>query len=183
MTIILPSSIRIFNLFIMKRSFFTLLLLSFICLLYNQETIAQDKSLEDNANVWQSPEEDILKILYAPQLPRTSTSPSRTHMVLKDPIIYPTLSELAGPMLKLAGTRVNPKNNYYHGRHGGTSPRVLTIKDGKTVSVGAGQVERVGAVEQAIIKGMQKAMDRKGIEYDPLYGIQGYEELKDQPFL
>jgi dipeptidyl aminopeptidase/acylaminoacyl peptidase len=54
-------------------------------------------------------------------------------MLLTDPIIYPTLSELAGPMLKLAGTRVNPKNNYYHGRHGGTSPRVLTIKDGKTI--------------------------------------------------
>jgi len=117
----------------MKRSFLTLLLLSSICLLNNQEMIAQDKSMEDNADVWQSPEEDILKILYAPQLPRVSTSPSRTHMVLTDPIIYPTLSELAGPMLKMAGTRVNPKNNYYHGRHGGTSPRVLTIKDGKTV--------------------------------------------------
>jgi len=117
----------------MKKSFLTVLFLSFICFLFNQETIAQDKSIEDNANVWQSPKEDILKILYAPQLPRVSVSPSKKHMLLTDPIIYPTLSELAGPMLKLAGTRVNPKNNYYHGRHGGTSPRVLTIKDGKTI--------------------------------------------------
>jgi len=119
----------------MKKSFIALLLLCFLSLFYNQETLAQDNSMKDNANVWQSPEEDILKILYAPQLPRTSTSPSRTHMILTDPIIYPTLSELAAPMHKLAGTRVNPKNNYYHGRHGGTSPRVLTIKDGKTVSL------------------------------------------------
>ena len=89
--------------------------------------------MEDTANVWQSPDEDILKILHAPQLPRVSVSPSKKHMLLTDPIIYPTLSELAGPMLKLAGTRVNPKNNYYHGRHGGTSPRVLTIVDGKTI--------------------------------------------------
>lgn len=117
----------------MKKPFLTVLFLSFICFLFNQETIAQDKSIEDNANVWQSPKEDILKILYAPQLPRVSVSPSKKHMLLTDPIIYPTLSELAGPMLKLAGTRVNPKNNYYHGRHGGTSPRVLTIKDGKTI--------------------------------------------------
>ncbi len=117
----------------MKKSFLTVLFLSFICFLFNQETIAQDKSMEGNANVWQSPKEDILKILHAPQLPRVSVSPSKKHMLLTDPIIYPTLSELAGPMLKLAGTRVNPKNNYYHGRHGGTSPRVLTIKDGKTI--------------------------------------------------
>ena len=79
---------------------------------------------------WKSPEEDILKIVHAPQLPITSISPSKKHMLLSDPIIYPSLSELAGPMLKLAGTRVNPKNNYYHGRHGGKNPRILTINDG-----------------------------------------------------
>lgn len=117
----------------MKRNFLTLVLLSFLCLVYSQETLTQDNSIDNNVNVWQSPEEDILKILHAPQLPRTSTSPSKTHMILTNPVIYPTLSELAEPMLKLAGTRVNPKNNYYHGRHGGTSPRVLTIKNGKTV--------------------------------------------------
>jgi len=55
------------------------------------------------------------------------------------------------------------------------------VKDGVTVSVGSGQVERVGAVEQAIVKGIQKAMDREGIQYDPLYGIQGYEKLKENP--
>jgi len=128
-------SIKTFNTNIMKRTFFKLLILSFICLFHYHEVIAQNKSMENDANAWQSPEEDILKILYAPQLPRTSTSPKRTHMLLTDPIIYPSLSELARPMLKLAGTRVNPKNNYYHGRHGGTSPRILTIKDGKTVDL------------------------------------------------
>ncbi|WP_299887796.1 prolyl oligopeptidase family serine peptidase [uncultured Lacinutrix sp.] len=119
----------------MKKSFLVFMLLSFTCLLCNQETIAQNKSIDDNTNAWQSPKEDILKILHAPQLPRTSISPSKTHMLLTDPIVYPTLSELAAPMLKLAGTRINPKNNYYHGRHGGTSPRILTVKDGKTVKL------------------------------------------------
>ncbi len=96
-----------------------------------QSLIAQTES----ENTWQSPDEDILKIVHAPQLPIVSISPAKTHMLLSDPIIYPTLSELASPMLKLAGTRVNPKNNYYHGRHGGTSPRILTIKDGTTVNL------------------------------------------------
>lgn len=117
----------------MKKIFFTFLSLIFTCFLYNHKTFAQDKNSEGKVNNWLSPEEDILKILHAPQLPRTSISPTRTHMLLTDPITYPTLSELAGPMLKLAGMRVNPKNNYYHGSHGGTSPRVLAIKDGKTV--------------------------------------------------
>lgn len=115
------------------KSLFLLLLLSFMSLFPILESNAQNKKLEENASAWQSPDEDILKILHAPQLPRTSISPAKTHMLLTDPISYPSLSELAGPMLKLAGIRVNPKNNYYHGSHGGTSPRVLTIKDGKTV--------------------------------------------------
>ncbi len=119
----------------MKKPIFAFLFLFFICLVPHQEIIAQGENGTDNPNAWQSPDKDILKILHAPQLPRTSTSPTRTHMILTDPIIYPNLSELAGPMLKLAGTRVNPKNNYYHGRHGGTSPRVLTIKDGNMTSL------------------------------------------------
>jgi dipeptidyl aminopeptidase/acylaminoacyl peptidase len=119
----------------MKKTVFIALIFSIICLCAHQQIIAQEKSMEANDNTWKSPEEDILNILHAPQLPRTSTSPTKTHMLLSDPIIYPTLSELAGPMLKLAGIRVNPKNNYYHGRHGGTSPRVLTIKDGTTVDL------------------------------------------------
>ncbi|MCA0931778.1 prolyl oligopeptidase family serine peptidase [Lutimonas saemankumensis] len=117
----------------MKRTFFPLLALSFIFLFSNQTIHSQNKAAEGDSSYWKSPDEDVMKILYAPQLPRTSTSPAKTHMILTDPIIYPELSELAGPMLKLAGTRVNPKNNYYHGRHGGTSPRILTIKNGNTV--------------------------------------------------
>ena len=113
-------------------AFFALIL---SCLFFSTSINAQTNLQEEGANAWQSPDEDILKILHAPQLPRTSTSPKKTHMILTDPILYPTLSELAGPMLKLAGTRVNPKNNYYHGRHGGTSPRVLKISNGQTTDL------------------------------------------------
>jgi len=114
----------------MKKPLLIFLLLPLIFLASIQNSIGQE-----NENQWRSPDEDIMKILHAPQLPRTSISPTKTHMILTDPIIYPTLSELAGPMLKLAGDRINPKNNYYHGRHGGTSPRILSIKGGKTVAL------------------------------------------------
>ncbi len=108
-----------------------LLLCCFISLSLHQLAFAQ----ETNTNGWQSPDEDIMKILHAPQLPRTSLSPTRTHMLLSNPIIYPSLSELASPMLKLAGIRVNPSNNYYHGRHGGTDPRILSLENGTTTAL------------------------------------------------
>lgn len=48
---------------------------------------------------------------------------------------------------------------------------IVFVKNGTTLAVGTGQQERVGAVEQAITKSYQKAMDREGIEYDPVKGI------------
>ena len=107
------------------------ILLCFFFLKDFSKIIAQEKTFQENTSTWQSPDEDILNILYAPQSPKISLSPSKTHMILTDRIVYPSLAELAAPMLKLAGTRVNPKNNYYHGRHGGINPRIVTIKNGK----------------------------------------------------
>ncbi len=90
---------------------------------------------EEDQNQWKSPSQDILDVLYAPQLPWVWTSPTGKHLVMADPIYYPELAELAGPMHKLAGYRVNPKNNYFHGNHGGTSPRIVEIKSGKEISL------------------------------------------------
>jgi len=59
---------------------------------------------------------------------------------------------------------------------------VCFVRDGISTAIGAGQVERVGAIEQAIIKGTQKAMDREGIRYDPLMGIRCSRKLKNPPF-
>jgi dipeptidyl aminopeptidase/acylaminoacyl peptidase len=68
--------------------------------------------------------------MHAPQLPSVWTAPSGEHLFLADPILYPTLAELAAPMHKLAGMRVNPATNGPHGRHGGTSPRLVRVEDG-----------------------------------------------------
>ena len=53
---------------------------------------------------------------------------------------------------------------------------IVFVKDGVTLAVGSGQQERVGAVEQSIVKGCQKIMDREKVEYDPLMGI-GSEKI------
>jgi len=81
---------------------------------------------------WMSPPDDILEVLYAPWLPAAWTSPTGEYMLMADPVLYPTLAELAAPMHKLAGMRVNPAANDYQGRHGSTSPRLVRVEDGAT---------------------------------------------------
>ena len=84
------------------------------------------------ANAWKSPPADLMEVLHAPQLPRVWTAPSGEHMLLADPVLYPPLAELGGSMHKLAGMRVNPATNGYHGQHGGTAPRLVRVEGGAT---------------------------------------------------
>ena len=85
------------------------------------------------ANRWQSPPEDWLRVLHAPQYFNVWTSPDGRHLLLADPVLYPPLAELAAPMHKLAGMRVNPANNGFQGRRGSTSPRLVRVADGVTL--------------------------------------------------
>ncbi len=57
---------------------------------------------------------------------------------------------------------------------------IVIVHGGVTLAVGSGQQERVGAVEQAIVKAYQKSYDREGRKFDPLKGVgrigkEGYE--------
>lgn len=79
---------------------------------------------------WQTPPENIMKVLHAPQLPWVWTAPTGQYLFLAEPFSYPPLAEMAAPMHKLAGIRVNPANNGYHGDHGGLSPYIISIEDG-----------------------------------------------------
>jgi dipeptidyl aminopeptidase/acylaminoacyl peptidase len=79
---------------------------------------------------WQSPREDLLKVLHASRLPRSWTSPTGKHLLLGDPVLYPPLAELSAPMHKLAGIRVNPVLNGYHGQYGYTSPQLVNVDNG-----------------------------------------------------
>jgi len=94
-------------------------------------TATADASLQP-ANAWKSPPADVLEVLHAPQLPRVWTAPTGEYMLLADPVLYPPLAELGGTMHKLAGMRVNPATNGYHGQHGGTSPRLVRVEAGAT---------------------------------------------------
>lgn len=58
---------------------------------------------------------------------------------------------------------------------------IVFVKDGVTVAVGTGQQERVGAIEHAVVKAYQKAMDREGIVYDPIDGAAQRHALSENP--
>jgi len=92
---------------------------------------ASEDSLQ-SVTEWQSPPDDLLEVLHAPQLPWVWTAPTGEYLLLVDPVLYPSLAELAAPMHKLAGMRVNPTLNSIHGRHGGTSPRLVEVEGGAT---------------------------------------------------
>ncbi len=68
---------------------------------------ASEDSLQ-SVTEWQSPPDDILEVLHAPQLPWVWTAPTGEYLLLADPVLYPSLAEFAAPMHKLAGMRVNP---------------------------------------------------------------------------
>ncbi len=62
-------------------------------------------------SAYKKPPEAILKVLNSPATPTTSVNPPRTHLLLLTPDRYPSIAELAEPMLRLAGLRINPRNN------------------------------------------------------------------------
>ena len=93
-------------------------------------TIGSARETKQSETGWRQPPEEVMKVLHAPQLPSVWTAPTGEHLLLADPVLYPPLAEMAGPMHVLAGMRVDPKTNNYHGRHGGTSPRLVQVEGG-----------------------------------------------------
>src|SRR5256714_3573133 len=60
---------------------------------------------------YRTPPPDVVAILDAPPLPVAIVSPDRTAILLVEQRAMPTVAELARPWLRLAGYRVNARNN------------------------------------------------------------------------
>src|SRR5213076_1337159 len=58
---------------------------------------------------YRTPPQVIVDILDAPPLPAASVSPDRQWLLLLEQRSMPTIAELAAPMLRLAGNRINPR--------------------------------------------------------------------------
>jgi dipeptidyl aminopeptidase/acylaminoacyl peptidase len=74
---------------------------------------------------YQLPPRAIVDILDAPPPPMAVISPAQNVMALLDRASMPKITDLAAPMLRLAGLRVNPKTN---GRHGPATILGITFR-------------------------------------------------------
>jgi len=106
---------------------------------------------------YKQPPKEIMDVLNAPAIPATSISPARDKIALLEPLRYPPIADLAQPMLRLAGTRVNPNTNGPHLQ--GYSVR-LTLKN-----IGDGRETEVVLPSGAKISGVQWAPDGKRIAF------------------
>jgi dipeptidyl aminopeptidase/acylaminoacyl peptidase len=106
---------------------------------YTAGVAAQVPSASD-APKYVLPPQPIVDVFDAEFLPQTIVSPNRQVVALTRARAYPTIAELAQPMLRLAGARVNPKTNGPHRASGltGTGIYAIALKkiaDGAEVNV------------------------------------------------
>jgi len=81
------------------------------------------------------PPANIQKILDAAPTPVVSLSPDRTTMLLVARENLPPIADLAQPMLRLAGLRINPNTNGPHGPRRYVGLTLKNIEDGKETPV------------------------------------------------
>jgi len=84
---------------------------------------------------YQKPPQAVLDILNAPASPQVSLSPAGDLIALVDTVRYPSIAELAQPMLRLAGERINPNTNGPHRPPRITALTLVRIADGKSTKV------------------------------------------------
>ena len=84
---------------------------------------------------YQKPPKEIMDVLNAPATPATSISPAKDKIALLEPLRYPPISELAEPMLRLAGLRINPRTNAQHRQQYSVKVTLKNIADGKETAV------------------------------------------------
>src|SRR5271157_1249636 len=84
---------------------------------------------------YEKPPQAILDVLNAPVTPLLSLSPVRDVALLYTPMLYPPIADLAQPMLRLAGVRINPANNGPHGAGRFDGYLLKRIADGREIPV------------------------------------------------
>ncbi|MFN8177481.1 MAG: prolyl oligopeptidase family serine peptidase [bacterium] len=99
------------------------------------------------ASTWQRPPASILEVLRAPLSPYERPSPDGRTLALLQPVRYPPIADLARPMLRLAGVRVDPATNGRYGETYYAGLALLRVADGGTVPVAFPGEERIGSLQ------------------------------------
>jgi dipeptidyl aminopeptidase/acylaminoacyl peptidase len=122
----------------MRRAAFGALLLILPVILLHRGTTAQSASSAPDASTYRIPSPQIVATFDAPPLPQVIVSPTRQVLAITARKGSPSLAELARPTLRLAGLRVDPKNNGPHRtatNGGGYKITLKRIADGREIPV------------------------------------------------
>lgn len=96
---------------------------------------------------YKKPPANIQDVLDAPAIPGTSISPTRDKIALLEPLRYPPIADLSQPMLRLAGTRLNPNTNAPFLQAYSVSMKLKNIGDGKEVPVALPAGAKISGVQ------------------------------------
>lgn len=102
-------------------------------------------TLEASAEPYQKPPAAVLDVLHAPLPPNAFVDPTHQRMILATPVRYPPISDLAQPMLRLAGVRVTTKNNGVHDAPYWADYTLVKLSDGKEQKVSLPPGSKPGA--------------------------------------
>lgn len=92
-------------------------------------------------NKYQKPPKEIVDVLLAPAPPIAFVSPQGDEVLLAEPVRYPPISELARPMLRIAGVRIDPANFGEHDPSRLIHLSIVKVSDGhaKQITFPAGE--------------------------------------------
>ena len=96
---------------------------------------------------YKKPPKEVLDILHAPVTPGASVSPTRDNVILSTSLRYPPLADLAQPMLRLAGRRINPAANSPHRYQYSVGLTLKRIADGSEVKIEVPPNAKISNVE------------------------------------
>lgn len=94
---------------------------------------------------YQKPPPAVSAILDAPAPPALSISPTGEHIVFVQSARYPSIEEVAAPMLRLAGLRINPKTNGPARAPRATGLSVVPVTGGAPKAIALPEKGKVGA--------------------------------------
>ena len=86
-------------------------------------------------DAYQKPPQAVLNVLSAPAPPSAIVSPTRDNLLLAEPIRYPGIAEVAQPMLRLAGVRIDPANFGQHNPYGFIHLALVRVADGHETKI------------------------------------------------
>jgi dipeptidyl aminopeptidase/acylaminoacyl peptidase len=86
-------------------------------------------------DTYKKPPQAVLDVLNAPLPPDAVVSPSKDFVILTVPQRYPPIADVAAPMLRLAGERINPATNGPHRAQYVVSITLKKIADGAEMKI------------------------------------------------